>query len=189
MPSGITMVCLTSIQQQKINFLSCLGVEIALYFSWLGFLNYALVPPAIAGIFVFFYGIHLIGTDVPQNVSLVLENCWSSSCSALNSPELFVSLLTLSYFRIYAQPWTPQWCVLTAISAGSGSWVLPAAWLSSGPILKSESQGMIYKDEYTLGFWLITIAQWLLQFSSVSGQFSLSSSGEDTAPSSHTGQC
>ena len=104
MPSEITMVCLTSIQQQKLNFLSCLGVEIALYFSWLGFLNYALVPPAIAGIFVFFYGIHLIGTDVPQNVSLVLENCWSSSCSALNSPELFVSLLTLSYFRIYAQP-------------------------------------------------------------------------------------
>ena len=77
------MVCLTSIQQQKINFLSCLGVEIALYFSWLGFLNYALVPPAIAGIFVFFYGIHLIGTDVPQNVSLGLENC-----SALNSSEL-----------------------------------------------------------------------------------------------------
>ena len=42
-------------------------------------------------------GIHLIGTDVPQKVSLVSENCWSSSCSALNSPELFQSFNFISF--------------------------------------------------------------------------------------------
>ena len=45
------------------------GVEIALYFAWLGFLNYFLVAPALAGIFVFFYGINVLGTDFPQIVS------------------------------------------------------------------------------------------------------------------------
>ena len=87
MPSKITMVCNVTLKQ--LLFFYVAGVEFALYFSWLGFLNYALIPPTIAGIFVFFYGTHLIGTDVPQTVSLVLKLFVKLR---LSSSELFVIL-------------------------------------------------------------------------------------------------
>ena len=45
------------------------GVEVALYFAFVGFFNYFLVAPALAGIFVFFYGINVLGDDFPQKVS------------------------------------------------------------------------------------------------------------------------
>ena len=99
MPLKITMVCNVTLKQ--LLFFYVPGVEFALYFSWLGFLNYALIPPTIAGIFVFFYGTDLIGTDVPQLVGVVLENFLSSSKSAPLNSLLFCKLhiFILGYLR------------------------------------------------------------------------------------------
>ena len=58
------------------------GVEIALYFAWLGFLNYFLVGAALAGIFVFFNGIHLLGTDFPEIVSRILPSTFLAPSGA-----------------------------------------------------------------------------------------------------------
>jgi len=42
------------------------GVKIALYFAWLGFYTNLLVPPAIAGLLVFLYGVFSRFTDLPR---------------------------------------------------------------------------------------------------------------------------
>ena len=57
-------------------------MEIALYFAWLGFLNYFLLGAALPGIFVFFYGINVLGTDFPQIVSMILNSTFLFFCSS-----------------------------------------------------------------------------------------------------------
>ncbi|XP_037087083.1 anoctamin-1-like [Pollicipes pollicipes] len=43
------------------------GVKIAMYFAWLGFYTYALLPAAIVGIICFVYGIVTLYDDTPSN--------------------------------------------------------------------------------------------------------------------------
>ncbi|XP_043188652.1 anoctamin-1-like [Amphibalanus amphitrite] len=43
------------------------GVKIAMYFAWLGFYTYALIPPAIVGIICFVYGFATLWDDIPSN--------------------------------------------------------------------------------------------------------------------------
>ncbi len=42
------------------------GVKIALYFAWLGFYTTLLVPPALAGLLVFIYGLATWDQDLPR---------------------------------------------------------------------------------------------------------------------------
>jgi len=40
------------------------GEKIGLYFAWLGFYTYFLIPSSIVGLIVFIYGVWTIGTDI-----------------------------------------------------------------------------------------------------------------------------
>ncbi|KAF0291689.1 Anoctamin-1 [Amphibalanus amphitrite] len=52
------------------------GVKIGMYFAWLGFYTYALIPPAIVGIICFLYGVITIYDDVPTNDICADEGTW-----------------------------------------------------------------------------------------------------------------
>ncbi len=40
------------------------GEKIGLYFAWLGFYTWMLVPPSVVGILVFLYGVTTIGSNI-----------------------------------------------------------------------------------------------------------------------------
>jgi len=43
------------------------GVKIGLYFAWLGFYTFMLIPPSIVGLFCFLYGVITMGSDTPSD--------------------------------------------------------------------------------------------------------------------------
>ena len=43
------------------------GVKIALYFTWLGYYTFMLIPPSIVGLFCFLFGVFTLSSDIPTN--------------------------------------------------------------------------------------------------------------------------
>lgn len=49
------------------------GEKVGIYFTWLGFYTSMLIPAAIAGVFVFIYGLATMMNDIPRSVYCILE--------------------------------------------------------------------------------------------------------------------
>ena len=48
------------------------GDKVAIYFSWLGYYTYMLIPAAAIGVVAFLYGLITMFTDVPRFLSCLL---------------------------------------------------------------------------------------------------------------------
>lgn len=44
------------------------GEKVGIYFTWLGFYTFMLIPAAIAGVIVFIYGLATMMQDIPRSV-------------------------------------------------------------------------------------------------------------------------
>lgn len=51
------------------------GVKIAMYFAWLGFYTYALIPPAVVGIICVIYGVVTLYDDTPRSGAETGKGC------------------------------------------------------------------------------------------------------------------
>ena len=67
------------------------GVKIGLYFAWLGFYTYMLIPASIVGIFCFIYAVSTISEHAPRFVSVCLGDVYVSVCV----PRCFVVCVCL----------------------------------------------------------------------------------------------
>ncbi|XP_012289037.1 anoctamin-4 [Orussus abietinus] len=98
------------------------GVHFAMYFAWLGFYTYMLIPASIAGLLCFLYGLFTLGSS-----QLVQDTCDPSADDVIMCPQCD---FTCDYWRL------SETCLLTKVthlfdnSATVGFAIFMSVWAS-----------------------------------------------------------